>query len=246
MLTHATKRAKLRAAALPCLLGQTGAPAFEIVLALGDGEAPSMAEATVIGRSGIPYQMVRRSWEHVTDKQNAAVAAATGEWFTFWDDDDWSAPGRLAATAAAIKDGLGIVGPNSTHYHELCTPTRYTAKFTTGAHVLDKVAAIRRALWVKQPFRLISRPYGGPDPGNVGDWIVKTIHGGADYQVINDPGYVTMMHKTNTATPKKFRIEAQTKRVLDGPKEYTLLGGREAAVAITGDADLKRFEDAVK
>lgn len=244
MLTT-TKRAQLRAATLPCLLNQVGAPPFEIVFALGDGEALTTAEAADVAHSGIPYTAIRGSWEHLTEKQNAAVKVATGEWITFWDDDDWSTDNRLATVADVITKDLSFVGPASITYHELVEKTRHTAKFVTGAKIVDKTALIRRAIWDKEPFKLHARPYGGADPGNVNDWMVGWIDKGHEHKNVEFP-YVAMMHKTNTSTIKRFRVDPNNNKVLDGPKEYTLLGARPAVEAIIGASALARYEAAVK
>lgn len=232
--------------ALRCLVEQGDRPRVELVIAMPDGVLLPMEQAKLIGSSGIPYQVVHGSWAHITDKQNAAVAVTKGEWFTFWDDDDWSDSSRLAFTVLAIEeatDDTAFVGPTEMLYHELSAPTRHTLQFTTATPVLDKPAAIRRALWSKQPFELRARPFGGPDPGNVGDWIVRRgLAGGM--AAAAEFVYIGMLHGANTNSPKAFRVDPTTRRVFDG-NDYAWVGGREIVAGFMTDEVLKRYEASI-
>lgn len=229
-------RAAFRSLALNCLFSQVGAPAIELVIAMDDGDHLSLDDAKRLVDSGIPRNVIYGTWKTVADKQNAAIAQATGAWITFWDDDDWSGPTRLADTAAAIArpSQPGIVGPASVLYHELIGKARRTLRFTTGFYVVDGCCAFQRALWERNPF-LVKSQYG-----DVGDWIVHRVRGGTSVETV-DFDYVAMVHGKNATMPgRPFRIGADG-TVYDGPKDYQLLGGPEIIEPLTGKVQLAAF-----
>jgi glycosyltransferase involved in cell wall biosynthesis len=84
-------------------------------------------------------------------KRNLGTRAATGEIIAVWDDDDFSAPGRLAHQAARLVETEKAV----TGYHEM--------DFTDGAnwwhyrngppgYVFDTSLMFRRDWWLLHPF----------------------------------------------------------------------------------------------
>lgn len=243
-------RAAFRRLALECLLRHQdhGLSACELVIALDDGDNLTLDEAKFIVDSGIRRKVVKDTWKSVTDKQNAAVSETTAPWVMLWDDDDWSAPDRIRDTFHAINahdPAVDIVGPRTIHYHELIGTARRMVKFTTGVHVVDGAAAFRRSLWEQQSFRLLPRYDNKPDPGNVGDWIARRVMAGA--RVRNTSySYVAMIHGANTTTARPFRVDPVEGAVLDGPVEYTVVGGRDDVARLIGETTLRRYEAAVK
>lgn len=240
-------RLHFRKLALQCLAAQTDPPAVEVVIATDDGDHLTAAELTPLHeRFGAErVKVIYGTWKTVPDKHNAAIAATSAPWFTFWDDDDWCSPDRLRAVYGHLSERVDILGPDTVHYHELIGAQRRTLKFTTHAHVVDGVATIRRALWARAPFvPSKSRHADAHRWGTVGDWIVKAVAAHAAPQIVNT-SYVAMVHNANASIPARpFRVEEKTGRVLDGPRDYTLLGGRDAAVELMGEAAMHAYEKA--
>lgn len=241
MITMAS-RARLRAVVLDQLLAQARpfGVDVEFVLGLDAGDTTiTHADAAKIQTSGVACRAVRGTWPTVAQKQNAAVGAACGRWVTLWDDDDWSAPDRLTKTFEAIATtGGDLIGVERIHYHELTSPDRRTVVFTTPAVVVDGLVTFRRKLWEAAPFEIKSKY------GDVGDWIVQRTRAGATVRTTTFD-YVAMIHGTNATRAQPFRVDPVNGKVFDGPREFKLVGGRDAAAAITGDATLARYEAAV-
>ena len=243
MITMAS-RARLRAIVIDQILAQAGAAGgagdIEFVLGLdADDRSMAYADAVKLQASRVALRAVRGTWPTVTQKQNAAIGAARGRWVTLWDDDDWSGPDRLTKTFEAIAaTGGDLIGVERIHYHELTSPDRRTVAFTTPAVIVDGLATFRRKLWETAPFEIKSQH------GDVGDWIVQRARAGATVRTTTFD-YVAMIHGTNATRARPFRVDPVNGEVFDGPREFKLIGGRDAAAAIMGDAALAQYEAAV-
>jgi glycosyltransferase involved in cell wall biosynthesis len=240
-------RLHFRKLALQCLAAQVDPPAVEVVIATDDGDHLTAAElAPLHARFGADHvKVIAGTWKTVPDKHNAVIAAASAPWFTFWDDDDWCSPDRLRAVYGHLSEDVDILGPDAIHYHELIGSYRRTLVFTTHAHVIDGAATVRRSLWERTPFTPSkSRHPNAARWGTIGDWIVHRAADRAAVRVVNTP-YVAMVHDTNASIPARpFRVEEKTGRVLDGPLDYTLAGGRQLAAELMGEAALQAYEKA--
>lgn len=84
-------RQLLAAAAVQCWLNQTYRPT-ELVI-IDDMDAPSFPGG--LSLPGVQYHMLRRRLT-IGEKRNLACSRAVGEVIAHFDDDDVSAPGRLA------------------------------------------------------------------------------------------------------------------------------------------------------
>jgi len=241
MITMAS-RAKLRALVLDQILAQARAFGHDVEVVLGldaDDATVTYAAAAALQASGVAFSAVRGTWPTVAQKQNATIAMTCGTWVTLWDDDDWSAPDRLAKTFEAIATtGGDLIGVERIHYHELTSPDRRTVAFTTPAAVVDGLVTFRRKLWEAAPFEVKSKY------GDVGDWIVQRTRAGATVRTTTFD-YVAMIHGTNATRAQPFRVDPVNGEVFDGPREFKLVGGRAAAAAIMGDAMLTQYEAAV-
>lgn len=241
MITMAS-RAKLRALVLDQILAQARAFGHDVEVVLGldaDDATVTYAAAAALQASGVAFSAVRGTWPTVAQKQNATIAMTRGTWVTLWDDDDWSAPDRLAKTFEAIATtGGDLIGVERIHYHELTSPDRRTVAFTTPAAVVDGLVTFRRKLWEAAPFEVKSKY------GDVGDWIVQRTRAGATVRTTTFD-YVAMIHGTNATRAQPFRVDPVNGEVFDGPREFKLVGGRAAAAAIMGDAMLTQYEAAV-
>lgn len=237
-------RAALRHEALKCLANQSR-PVDELVIAFDGDDRLSMPEATAI--SHIPCRPLYGTWANVTEKYNAALALASSEWVTLWDDDDWCGSRRIADVmiknaAAPMAD---IIGPCEILYHELIGTDRRTVKFVTKAHVVDGASAFRRALWQEHPFHLVkSRHPNAARVANIGDWIVRRVAGGVKCATVDFP-YVAMIHGGNATMARPFRVAPKTNEVYDGPDDFTVAGGREIALSVMGETALHAYEAAL-
>lgn len=241
MITMAS-RARLRAIVLDQLLAQARPFGNDVEFVLGldaDDTTITYDDAAKIQTSGVTYRAVRGTWPTVAQKQNATIGATRGRWVTLWDDDDWSAPDRLTKTFEAIAaTGGDLIGVERIHYHELTSPDRRTVEFTTPAVIVDGLVTFRRKLWEAAPFEVKSTS------GDVGDWIVQRARAGATVRTTTF-GYVAMIHGTNATRARPFRVDPINGKVFDGPREFKLVGGRDTAAAIMGDAALAQYEAAV-
>lgn len=242
MITMAS-RARLRAIVLDQLLAQARPFGNDVEFVLGldaDDTTITYDDAAKIQTSGVTYRAVRGTWPTVAQKQNATIGATRGRWVTLWDDDDWSAPDRLAKTFEAIATtGGDLIGVERIHYHELTSPDRRTVEFTTPAVIVDGLATFRRKLWEAAPFEVKSRY------GDVGDWIVQRTRAGATVRTtVFD--YVAMIHGTNATRAQPFRVDPVNGKVFDGPREFKLIGERDAAATVMSEPTLQRFEAAVR
>lgn len=241
MITMAS-RAKLRALVLDQILAQARAFGHDVEVVLGldaDDATVTYAAAAALQASGVAFSAVRGTWPTVAQKQNATIAMTRGTWVTLWDDDDWSAPDRLTKTFEAIAaTGGDLIGVERIHYHELTSPDRRTVEFTTPAVIVDGLVTFRRKLWEAAPFEVKSKY------GDVGDWIVQRTRAGATVRTTTFD-YVAMIHGTNATRARPFRVDPVNGEVFDGPREFKLVGGRDAAATIMGDAMLARYEAAV-
>lgn len=240
MITMAS-RDRIRAPVLAGLLAQARGLVTDVELVIGldaDAVVP-YDEAQVVAASGVAWQGVRGRWPTVADKQNATIARTRGAWVTLWDDDDWSAPDRLAKTLEAIgTTGADLIGVERILYHELTAPTRRTVEFTTPAVVVDGLVTFRRKLWERTPFEVKSAY------GDVGDWIVQRTNAGASVRTTAFD-YIAMIHGANATRARPFRVDPVNGKVFDGPREFKLRGGRDATAAVMGEETLRQFEAAV-
>ena len=236
-------RARFRAVTIPQLLAQRGIQGhdelIELVIAFDTGDSLSLDHAAAIKSAGIKLRRVDAVWPTVTDKHNAAIDAATGEWIMLWDDDDWAADDRLVNTIWGISDaddlGHNLVGMRDILYHELVGPARLTVRFTTPAVIVDGLATFRRSLWERTPFEVKSKH------GDVGDWIVRRHRENVGCTYITF-GYVAMIHGTNATRAQPFRVDPVNRQVFDGPVEFAVLGGREVTAQLIGEDVLVAFE----
>jgi hypothetical protein len=128
----------------------------------------------------------------VGEKRNIACAAATGTFIAHWDDDDWSAPSRLALQLEELlRSGAGIGGLATVHYH---APTSYSSwqyRYPPGARpwVSGNTLLYRKAIWQRQPFAAV-------DVGEDARFV--WAHGSAGVHAHADGSFfVAMIHGAN-------------------------------------------------
>lgn len=243
MVTTPT-RAKLRAAAWAALAAQANVDAnvdgaVEILVLADGGAGDSVNLSPPTWAASLDVVIDR--WPTLTAKLNAGFKVARAPFVTFWDDDDWSGPSRLNETLSAI-DSLyfDIAGPTTMLRHELLAHTRRTFAYTSPAgRPIHNGMVIRRELVLQHPF---VAKVAKANQHDVGDWLTNRIAGDADIVSIEFP-LVAMMGDDNMNVPRSFRV-SEHDVVLDGPREYKLIGARGAAIAVMGEPALAAFEAA--
>lgn len=251
MLTKPS-RDKIRAAAWRALCDQTGVDNANVeVLVLADEGCAFAALPMPLRRPGglggpdwaTEINIVVQAWPTLTAKLNDGFKLAKAPFVTFWDDDDWSEPQRLAKTIDALSDQCAdIYGPATMLRHELRAPTRRTFLYTSpwGLPCWNG-AVIHRDLVVRRPFE---PGHAKPHEHNGGAWLLQQKKDPEiDFATI-DVRIVAMAHAGGLNHPYQYRVETRTGRVFDGD-EYKLLGGVTEATKVMG-ADLTHFEAAAR
>src|ERR1700689_622660 len=83
--------------AVECFVAQSY-PNLELVV-VADTPHVSATIGSVMGRA---VTVLCGKWKTLGDKRNAGCVAAHGEYIVHFDDDDWSAPGRVAAQVKTL------------------------------------------------------------------------------------------------------------------------------------------------
>lgn len=84
-------------------------------------------------------------------KRNFLCGQAAGEIIVHWDDDDWSAPGRIRQQVGTITAGAAVAGFHSMLFYEVASGRvwqySYPAPYAIGTSL-----AYRRDWWCSYPF----------------------------------------------------------------------------------------------
>jgi glycosyltransferase involved in cell wall biosynthesis len=103
--------------AIQCFLSQT----YKVSQLLVVAEGPDVRDLVPRDPRIHLIHLSERTWS-IGEKRNYACERATGDIICHWDDDDWSAPDRLADQLARLQQtGCAVTG-----YHSM--------RFTDGAH----------------------------------------------------------------------------------------------------------------
>lgn len=93
-------------------------------------------------------------------KRNAACESARGEIIVHWDDDDWSAPNRVAAQVAALlTSGADVCGLRDLLFYQPASDRgwRYTYPRHARPWVAGGTMCYWRSVWERQPFPKVSQ-----------------------------------------------------------------------------------------
>jgi hypothetical protein len=143
MLHGGPTRALWRLAAVESWLAQRGVESELLVVS----ELPTLS----------PLPRVRwvpcEPGETIGEKRNRATLAAGGVLIAHWDDDDWSAPGRLAFQATAFSDpAVMICGFRSALFWDV--GRRETWRYTgEGEYAIGSSLMYRRSWAIRNPFQ---------------------------------------------------------------------------------------------
>jgi glycosyltransferase involved in cell wall biosynthesis len=140
-------------AAVDCFLRQTYEPK-ELVI-LDDGEEP--IEDLLPKDDRIRYIFENR--RRVTgDKRNRVNSLAQGKLICHWDDDDWSAPGRIAYQVDTLqKTGKRITGFSNLLFWSLTERKSLIWKSDIRGYVCGTTMCYEREFWMVRKFRCLQK-----------------------------------------------------------------------------------------
>lgn len=132
--------------AMECFLSQSW-PEKELVI-VDDMDWPSFPQAP--RDAGVEYHLIRQRLT-IGAKRNLACSRAAGEIICHWDDDDWSAPERMADQVNRLLDsGLPVTG-----YHGLVFELENGECWRFGrepGYAVGTSLMYRRSYWRMHPF----------------------------------------------------------------------------------------------
>lgn len=130
--------------AIECFLAQDW-PEKEMVIVDDEGE-PSFNRPP----RGVEYHLMGRRMT-IGAKRNLAVSRAQGDVLIHFDDDDWSAPGRMRdQVQRLVESGLGITGYHSMIFEdELGRRWKYRG---AANYALGTSLCYTREFWRRNPF----------------------------------------------------------------------------------------------
>ncbi len=137
-------RPAFAAAALECFQAQTW-PERELVI-VDDDDAPSFG----VPPAGVQYHRVTRKMT-IGAKRNLACSRAAGALLIHWDDDDWSAPGRMEDQVRRIISG----GAYITGYHSMLFEDEAGGRWKYrgfAGYALGTSLCYTREFWRAHPF----------------------------------------------------------------------------------------------
>lgn len=146
-------RPQLARDAVELFLAQTW-PNKELVV-VDDEDAPSFSEPPCVCNyyleryENIRYERLRRKLS-IGAKRNIACSRAQGEIVVHWDDDDWSAPGRMTdQVERLLSSGLELTG-----YSEMLFTDGVKQWLYSGCkdYILGTSLCYRKSLWQRRPF----------------------------------------------------------------------------------------------
>lgn len=133
--------------AVDYFLAQTW-PNKELVI-IDDQDAPSCQYGAPSADLSIRYKSLRVK-QSVGAKRNIACSRARGEIIVHWDDDDFSAPGRMAdQVERLLSSGLDLTG-----YSEMLFTDGAKWRLYSGSkdYILGTSMCYRKSLWARRPF----------------------------------------------------------------------------------------------
>jgi len=138
--------------AIACFEAQTY-PNRELVI-FDNGDIP--VEHLVPNDSRIRYYKKRRNapdWT-IADLRNIANDLTDGPLIAHWDDDDWSAPDRLALTAELLAGDVDVAGFSSMYFVDLRQREPIVWSYTAGVgnYAVGASLLYPKDLWRARPF----------------------------------------------------------------------------------------------
>lgn len=196
--------------AVRCALSQTGVDVE--VLILDDGPEPAVLDEGDLVDPRVHYhrEFPRRS---LALKRNRLAALSRGEFFTSFDDDDWSRPGRVAAQLAALEAAPRAIachlGPRLV-CHDLDTGLVWVACLALGQWD-DCSLTVRRSAWRTLPdewqaLRRMVTGAGGAAVLTATDDLSLVVSGIDNWN----------RHRRRLEPPRWMRWEVAPERLYDG------------------------------
>ena len=181
-------------------------PNRELVI-VDDSDAPSFLEPLFV--PGIQYLLAASRYS-IACKRNLAISRASGEIICHWDDDDWSAPGRIEdQVGRLLSHNAQVTAYNSMPFTDGAEWFQYHGSPDYG---IGTSLMYRREFWRAQPF---------PDiPIEEDNWLVNRCRSHIVSVATLDMMFGTI-HAGNTSV-KKYRAN---------PKQWEPIARPEALCA---------------
>jgi glycosyltransferase involved in cell wall biosynthesis len=126
----------------------------------------------------------------IGEKRNLGCDRALGEIICHWDDDDWSAPGRIAdQVSRLVESKLAVTGYRSMRFTD---GSRWWLYQGTPLFALGTSLCYRKDWWKKHPFRYVQ----------IGEDNHFVTAAGAERQIVTSEAGELMwatVHSTNTS-----------------------------------------------
>lgn len=189
--------------AIQCFQRQ-GYPNRELLI-LADGEdVKELAEAEASGAGNIRYVHLS-SAATIGEKRNLGTQLAEGELIVSWDDDDWSAPGRIADQVARLRrESVSVTGYHAMFFTDGRTWWKYTGHKSAN---LGTSLCYRKEWWHGHPF---PPKHIGEDSGFIGAAIRARQYVAADAGEL----MVASIHRGNTS-PRTLAGKAWARLPMD-------------------------------
>lgn len=174
-------RPQFAARAVECFLSQDW-PEKELVI-VDDGDCRSFEDDTLPDGE---YRLMARRLT-VGAKRNIACSRANGDVIMHWDDDDWSAPGRMRdQVERLLSTNCGLTGYHSMLFEDAQTGRRWQFRASSPHYALGTSFCYTREFWQAHPFpdvnvsedNAIVHRVSGIVSVDAGELMIATIHNG--------------------------------------------------------------------
>lgn len=152
----------------------------------------------------------------VAKKRNMALEAAQGEFVTWFDDDDWQHPRKLALLAEALRDGRALAGNSRSWFVDLMTGR--AREHVWQRSILFNSLGARRELAAGVPFDE-ARRRASDTPWTVA--LRRKAHGSE--VVLDRPLFFWLCHERNLSNPtgrKRFPESLEAVRRAAGAEAW--------------------------
>ncbi len=178
------------ARAIRCFLSQTFTDSE--LLVLDDGKEPSDIPSNPRIRQ---VYCEPGTWRTLGDKRNYANTLALGDIIWHLDDDDWSAPARMAEQVAALESGVQVTGYSSLLFYRERDGGLFKYTYSgLGPYAVGTSLCYRKQYWKDHQFPSMQ----------VGEDSQFALRAGADKTLLSGPGWGMLVAVTlanSTAKP---------------------------------------------
>lgn len=151
-------RRKLAAVAVSCFLSQEFAECELVILDDGNESIADLVE----GMPRVRYFQTNRRFPTLGCKVNRLCELANGEIIATWDDDDWSAPDRLAdQVTRLLGSGHPLTGYNSLLFWDGQRASKYIGQSDWPNYAIGASQVYKKDFWREHRFPAVGVGYDG-------------------------------------------------------------------------------------